>query len=134
LIANASLRLFAPAHLGVMAAGALGIARSLPITDRILNSRLRSNPLYQSILAGSPTLSNLRNETGRLYRQHKISALKAYSVFGENEDVVFVGSYSYDEQATIEKNQSHRSICKPSLAYNRPLEFVTNEPAIAKRA
>jgi|SRR6266478_5848513 len=62
------------------------------------------------------------------------SGLKAYSIFGENEDVVFIGGYSHDEQAPMEKNHGHRSICKPTLAYTRPLEFVTNEPAIAKRA
>jgi hypothetical protein len=134
VLSNASLRFFAPAHLGVMAAGPLGVALSFPITDMILNSRLRSNPLYQTIAPGSPTLANLRIQTERLYEKHRISALKAYSVFGENEDIVFIGGYSHDEQAAIEKNQGHRSICKPTVTYTRPLEFVTNEPAVAKRA
>jgi hypothetical protein len=134
LIADATVRLFAPAHLGVMAAGPLGLAASLPIIDRIVNSRLRSNPLYQSILPNSPTLANLRSETERWYSELKLQALKARSTFGDKEDVVHVGGYSHDEQVVIEKNQGHTSICKPTLSYTEPLEFVTHEPTIAKRA
>lgn len=133
LVARAVLRFFAPAHLGVMAAGLLGAASSLPRIGKVLDAYLRYNPLYQNLRPGSPTLVDLRKETETLYEKHAIPALKALSVFGEKEDVVFIGGYSHDEQLPTEKGQNHTSICKPKREYIMPLEFVTHASAIAKR-
>ncbi len=132
LVARAFLRFFAPAHLGVMAAGLLGAASSLPRIEKIVDAYLRCNPLYQNLRPGSPTLVDLRKETESLYEKHKIQALKALSVFGEKEDVVFIGSYCHDEQLPTEKGHTHTSICKPTRQYVKPLEFVTHASALAK--
>lgn len=133
LIARAFLRFFAPAHLGVMAAGLLGAAMSLPRIEKVINAYLRCNPLYQNLRPASPCLVDLRKETEVLYDRHKIQALKAHSLFGEKEDVVYVGSYCHDDQLPIQKGHSHTSICKPTREYVTPLEFVTHATAIAKR-
>jgi hypothetical protein len=131
--AGAFLRLFAPAHRGVMAAGLLGAVTSLPRIEKIVDAYLRCNPLYQNLKPGSPTLVDLQTETETLYEKHKVQALKAVSLFGEKEDVVFTGSYCHDEQLPTEKGHSHTSICKPTRQYVKPLEFVTHASAIAKR-
>jgi|SRR5258708_3327239 hypothetical protein len=94
-----------------------------------IKRREQKEPIRQKRKSKAPTLATTNGA-----RMGHPSGLKAYSIFGENEDVVFIGGYSHDEQAPMEKNHGHRSICKPTLAYTRPLEFVTNEPAIAKRA
>jgi hypothetical protein len=133
LIARALLRFFAPAHLGVMAAGLLGAASSLPPIEKIVDAYLRSSPLYQNLRPGSPTLVDLRKETETLYEKHKIQALKALLLFGEKEDVVFIGGYCHDEQLPTEKGHNHTSICKPTRQYVKPLEFVTHASALAKR-
>jgi hypothetical protein len=133
LVASAFLRLFAPAHLGVMAAGLLGGVSSLPRIEKVVNAYIRCNPLYQNLRPGSPTLVDLRKETETLYEKHKIQALKALSLFGEREDVVFIGSYCHDEQLPTEKGQNHTSICKPTRHYIKPLEFVAHASALAKR-
>lgn len=132
--AGSFLRLFAPAHLGVMGAGLLGAVSSLPRIEKVVNAYLRCNPLYQNLRQGSPTLVDLRRETEALYERHKIQALKAVTLFGEKEDVVFTGSYFHDEQLPTEKNQSHTSVCKPTRQYVKPLEFVTHASTLAKRA
>src|SRR5947207_7161957 len=134
LIARAFLRFFAPAHLGVMAAGLLGAVSSLPRIEKVVNAFLRCNPLYQNLRPGSPTLVDLRKETETQYEKHKIHALKALLLFGEKEDVVFIGGYCHDERLPTEKGQSHASICKPTRQYVKPLEFVTHASVLAKRA
>lgn len=83
--------------------------------------------------AGQSDPSDFRTETETLYEKHKVQALKAVSLFGEKEDVVFTGSYCHDEQLPTEKGHSHTSICKPTREYVKPLEFVTHASAIAKR-
>ncbi len=109
-----------------------GAASSLPRIEKIVDAYLRCNPLYQNLRPGSPTLVDLRKETESLYEKHKIQALKALSVFGEKEDVVFIGSYCHDEQLPTEKGHTHTSICKPTRQYVKPLEFVTHASALAK--
>jgi hypothetical protein len=132
LIKKARLRLFAPAHLGVFAAGKLGLVKSLPILDRIVGAYLRSNPLYQNLRHDSPTILDLRKVTEQMYEEYKFPALKAWSVFGEHEDIVYIGGYSHDVVAPTEPGQNHVTICKPTEYYLKPLEIVANAFAIAK--
>jgi hypothetical protein len=132
--AGAFLRFFAPAHLGVMAAGHLRAVSILSRMEKVVEAYLRCNPLYQNLRPDSPTLVDLRKETETLYEKHKVRALKAVSLFGEKEAVVVTGSYCHDEQLPTEKGHSHTSICKPTRQYVKPLEFVTHASAIAKRA
>jgi pimeloyl-ACP methyl ester carboxylesterase len=134
LVRNSNLRFFAPAHLGVLAAGKLGLAQSLPILDRIFGAFLRSNPLYQNLGPSSPTILDLRKSTEQLYSERKFPALKASSLFGQHEEIVVVGEYSHDDVTPTEPTHSHISICKPTATYLKPLEFVANGFAIAKIA
>lgn len=134
LIANSRLRLFAPAHLGVLAAGKLGLAQSLPVLDRIFGAYLRSNPLYQNLGPSSPTILDLKKSTEQLHTERKLPALKASSLFGKHEEVVVIGEYSHDDVIPTEPAHGHVSICKPTADYLKPLEFVTNGVAIAKSA
>lgn len=134
LIVRSCLRFFAPAHLGVLAAGKLGLVQKLPILDRIAGAYLGSNPLFKNLRHDSPTILDLRKATEELYAKHKFPALKASSVFGQNEEIVFIGGYSHDEVLPTEPDHSHTTICKPTLNYTKPLEFVINAFAIAKIA
>jgi pimeloyl-ACP methyl ester carboxylesterase len=132
LMPRASLRLFAPAHLGAIVSGKVGFAMSIPVLDQISATILRSNPLYQNLRQSSATLTSLRQETEALFAEHPdITALKASLFFGQHEDVVEIGGYSQDEfygtpqgQKHVEPNHNHLSICKPSATFIKPLEFV----------
>jgi hypothetical protein len=134
LILHSSLRFFAPAHLGVLAAGKLGLARSLPIIGKITGAYLRSNPLYQNLKHDSPTILDLKKETEELWKQYKFGALKASSLFGTNEEIVYIGGYAHDEVDPTESGHDHISICKPRLDYVKPLEFVIHAPSTGKSA
>jgi pimeloyl-ACP methyl ester carboxylesterase len=131
VFSQADLRFFAPAHSGVIAAGKLGLARSLPLIGQILEGYLRSNPLYQNLKPGSPTIEAVRKETERLYSTFQIPALKAILLFGQHEEIVEIGGYVQDEyyeavpgQKRTEPGKRHESICKPSHSFMKPLEFV----------
>lgn len=134
LVLQSSLRFFAPAHLGVLAAGKLGLAQSLPIIGKITGAYLRSNPLYQNLKHDSPTILDLRKETEELWKQHEFGALKASSLFGTNEEIVYIGGYSHDEVDPTESGHDHISICKPRPDYVKPLEFVIHASSTRKSA
>ncbi len=133
-ILNASLRLFAPAHRGVIAADKLGAARATPFLGTIVALYLQSNPLYQNLKIGSPTIVDLRRVTEQLYAERQIAALRAAVLFGKHEEIVDVGGYSHDEELPTEPGHSHTTICKPTKRFLKPLEFVIDRSAIAKNA
>lgn len=142
LIPQSSLRFFAPAHLGVLAAGKLGLARSIRYLDKILEAYLRSNPLYQNLRPGSPTLVSLQRETEAFWAKYpKVTALQATMFFGQHEDIVEIGGYSNDEfygavlgQKHTEPGHNHTSICKPSVLFTKPMEFVAERLTNARSA
>jgi hypothetical protein len=125
-IARASLRLFAPAHRGVLAAGWLGVALTFPVLNLFFTIWLHSNPLYRSLAAGNPILEDLKAATERLHAKYPdIPALTASSIFGAQEAVVPIGGYQHEKVETV-PGHSHTSVCKPSMHYSKPLEFVTD--------
>jgi hypothetical protein len=134
LVLRSALRFFAPAHLGVLAAGKLGLAQSLPIIGKITGAYLRSNPLYQNLRHDSPTILELKKATEELWKQYKFEALKAGSLFGTNEEVVYIGGYSHDEVDSTVSGHDHISICKPRPDYVKPLEFVIHASSTGKSA
>lgn len=126
---NASLRFFAPAHLGAICAGGLGVAQNAPVSETLLSMKLRSTPLYQNIAPGSPVLETLRARTEKLQCSYgAIAALRATSLFGKQDSIVNVGKYEGDFRTETEMGHSHTSICKPNLKYTEPLRFLTDVP------
>ncbi len=126
-IVRALLRFFAPAHRGVLGAGWLGVALSLPVLRLFSTVWLHSNPLFRSLSSGNPVLEDLKATTERLHEKYpNIPALTARSVFGSQEAVVIIGGYQHDTVDPTVPEQSHTSVCKPTHAYTKPLEFVTN--------
>lgn len=133
LLAESSLRLFAPAHLGVLAAGIFGAAQAVPYLEKFMDASLRASSLYQNLRPQSATLLNLQKETEALSNKYpRISALKASMLFGRNDSVVEIGGYSQDEfygalpgQKHTEPHHNHLSICKPSTTFPKPMQFVS---------
>lgn len=111
-----------------MAAGKLGLARSVPLLGYLVESYLRFTPLYQNLAPGNPILSALQKDTEQLYKAYNADALKALNLFGEYEEIVLVGGYAHDHQLPAERGHSHTSICKPNRQYEKPLEFVISAP------
>jgi hypothetical protein len=133
-VLNASLRLFAPAHRGAICSGPLGSLRHIPLVSEIVNALYVSwRPLFHNLQVGSPALEDLRRRTEELQDEFPtIRALNAACLFGEYEKIVTIGAYKRDTLYPTEPGQTHVTICKPSSAYLRPLEFVID--AVSGRA
>lgn len=126
-IATASLRFFAPAHRGVLGAGLLGIALNLQLLNVVAALIAHSNPLFKSLTAGGPVLEDLKSVTERFHEKYPgIPALTAKSLFGKDDTVVVIGNYSYEKIYQTIPGQNHTSICKPTVLFTKPLEFVTD--------
>jgi hypothetical protein len=125
LILGASLRFFAPAHLGAICSGPLGVASNAPVIERLTAMYLRSRPLFHNIQPDSPILRSIQRETEKMYRKFPtLSGLTANSVFGTDDSIVNIGKYDHDPEVKTEYRQSHTSVCKPGPKYKMPLEFV----------
>jgi len=124
-ILNSSIACFAPAHRGAICSGMLGIALKAPVSEALLSLKLRSTPLYQNILPGSPVLEDLKRETEQLQTQFEsVRALKACSLFGADDAIVTIGKYAGDPEVETISSHGHTSICKPNPNFQNPLEFV----------
>lgn len=121
-IMNAKMDLFAPACLGTNFSSAFGF---LTAYSDILNAIAASFASRNDLLPESPILTQLRAETENASKQHPaVNAFRAEVLFGENDHIVYVGGYNCDHLLPYEKEQSHTSVCKPTLSYVRPLELV----------
>jgi hypothetical protein len=134
LLASASLRFFAPAHLGFLGAGALGVAMNVPVIDRFIGIHLKSKPLFHNLEHDCPILMDLRKNTERLYKEHRLNAFKATVLFGKHEEIVYQGGYDHDDVLTKIPNHNHTSICKPRIDYLKPMDFVSASSASANNA
>ena len=125
LILDASVRFFAPAHLGAICSGKLAVALNAPISETLLLMLLRSKPLFHNIEQSSPILRHIESETAKMQKRFpKISALTAHSLFGSKDAIVNIGQYAHEPRADTEQGQSHTSVCKPNASYMKPLEFI----------
>lgn len=134
MLLNSKLRFFAPAHVGVMSAGKLGVLRSLPIISRFTSAYFLSNPLYQNLKPESYTIKNLKDETEKLWEKYKFPGFRAISMFGKDEEIVCTGKYSHDYESLIEDGHHHTSICKPYAKFLKPLEFVKHGKPVKRSA
>ena len=134
LLANAALRFFAPAHLGFLGAGALGVAMNVPVIDRVIGIHLKSKPLFHNLAPECPIIKDLRTKTEEFYKEHHLTALKATVLFGKHEEIVYQGGYDQDDVLPKVPNHNHSSICKPNADYLKPMDFVSMSFASANNA
>jgi hypothetical protein len=127
LLLNSSPRFFAPAHLGMIAAGDLGTLKSLPVLSTLASLYLERKPLYQNLKIPSPILNRIQQVTEELYGKFPaIAAFEALSLFGENEEIVTLDVYRHEQKhkLPVQRGHNHTSVCKPNAGYKKPLEFV----------
>jgi pimeloyl-ACP methyl ester carboxylesterase len=125
MLLQSHVRFFAPAHRGLLGAGLLGIAKSVPMIDLVPALILEWNPLYKNI-EKQMVVDDIKSETERLWKEHKYPALKALSVFGHNETIVNIGKYDHEDKEKTLDHQTHTSVCKPRPDFPFPVEFVAD--------
>jgi hypothetical protein len=125
MVLHSILRFFAPAHRGLLGAGLLGIAQGISSIDLVTALCLKWNPLYKNI-EKQTVVDDIKNETEKLWKEHKYPALKALSVFGSDETIVNIGKYDHDDKEKTLDHQTHTSICKPRPDFLFPMEFIAD--------
>jgi hypothetical protein len=121
LVLNAHLRLFAPACLGTNFSSALGFATT---ASSLVAGAAASFLVRNELSHTSPILIQIRSETERAFEKLPgVRGLAARVLFGDRDQIVFTGAYNCDS-ISYEAGHSHKSVCKPTYVYRRPLEFV----------
>jgi pimeloyl-ACP methyl ester carboxylesterase len=126
-ILDANLRLFAPAFWGSLLSGYAALLLRTPL-GYLVESRLRKSAAYKQLAANSPLLADVRNRTVAKAKEYPDRrAFRARNLFGEDDEVVTAESLETDPVAEYEKGHDHRSICKPTPRYLKPLTFVRKD-------
>ena len=69
-----------------------------------------------------------------MQEERTVRALRADIMYGAEEHVIHIERFDCDPAFAVEKDQSHKSICKPTITYQVPLEFVYGRKAAASSA
>jgi len=126
----ATIRLFAPAHLGFSPSGWTGAAFNVSqelLIGRILEAAMYRYRAYTHLDPRSRTITDIRELTESLARAYpSIEPLSAHLLWGEDEQVVKSGRYTCDLATNehYEPQKAHKDICKPADAYRLPLDFI----------
>jgi hypothetical protein len=127
-ILNANLRLFAPACWGMLVSGYPSLLLGMPVLGSWVESHLNKSPAYQQLASTDPLLNNYRERTVAKAKEYPSTrGFRARNLFPVKDDCVTAEALETDPPAEYEKKQSHRSICKPTPRYLRPLTFVRDD-------
>jgi len=119
---NAHMHLFASACLGTNFSSGYGFLISY---SDIINAIAASFASRNDLLPESPILIQLQRQTEKGSKEYpRARALGAEILFGEHDHIVFLNGYDCDRVVPYEPGHNHTSVCKPTLSYKRPLEFV----------
>jgi pimeloyl-ACP methyl ester carboxylesterase len=118
---RAKMRLFAPALGGDMQSGFVGILVSLPVISNFLSSSAAKkgmNPSSQQVLAA-------RDQTKEYAQRLIFDCFRAHVIWAEKDTIISSEKYADDSQClNPPQGTNHSSVCKPSLSFTLPLDFV----------
>jgi len=126
---NGSLRLFAPALFGFDPRDFRGFFYRFlietPTLKTFMQPALESLAVYQDLKEGSRRLAQLQKTTESLSIKYPaMPSLRGHLLFGTKDRVVYMDRYACDPVYDLEEDQDHTSVCKPTVRYLKPLEFV----------
>jgi len=132
---DATVILFAPAHLGASLTGWPGLLLGYFRAVRLLQPLIDSLTGYDDLKKDSPVLSQLQRDTESFATESSFCrAFRAQSYFGEKDRVVYISEYTTDPKAVIAAGHGHTSICKPTLNYKEPLSYVSSDQGRTRSA
>lgn len=124
VLAAARVSLFSPASAGFRPAGMAGMAHATPLWW-VVNIRLRRSSAFTDMTPGSEVLTSTRRRTEDLARTRAdLVALRPQILWANPDDIVITERYDTDPVDHAVDGQTHRSVCKPSASYQRPVLFV----------
>ena len=118
--------LFAPAHMGAnVVVLALEAVSSIPFLRYFPFLARFESPLIDQLRPGSPELTALVRETSDASSQGMNAHVLAQKVvIAEYEKIVRNVTFCNDPPACTIPDTDHTSVCKPSLDFPVPLEFL----------
>jgi pimeloyl-ACP methyl ester carboxylesterase len=119
---NAQTRFFSPASAGFRPAGALGLISAAGVWP-VIEMFLRTSSAFSDMNPQSTLITNTRRTTERLAGEG-FSSLRARTLWANPDGVVLAEDYDTDLSRASADRQSHGSVCKPSVDYPRPWQFV----------
>jgi pimeloyl-ACP methyl ester carboxylesterase len=118
---RAKMRLFAPALGGDMQSGFLGFLVSLPVISNFLSSSAAKkgmNPASQQVTAA-------RDQTKEYTQRLLFDCFRAHVMWAEKDAIISSEKYADDSQClNPPQGTNHISVCKPTLLFPLPLDFV----------
>lgn len=122
-IAQARLRLFAPAIMGARPSRLLGWLNA-SLIGKALRPFFQASAAYNDMQPDSQLVTAIRDRTEEYSSLYPtLAALRARILWGRKENVLTPGDYR-DDDFDFEEGHDHISVCKPKPEYLRPLEFV----------
>jgi pimeloyl-ACP methyl ester carboxylesterase len=117
----ANMRLFAPALGGEMLSGLFGVIASLPL----ISSFLRSSAAKSGMNPSSAAVTEARRQTDRYADRLGFDCFRAHILWADDDRDISGEKYEGDKQClNFPPGTTHTSVCKPTLKYPLPLNFV----------
>ena len=118
---KAKMRLFAPALGGDMQSGLVGVLASLPVVSNALSASAAKKGMDQ----GAPSVTEARKRTDRYAEYLWFDCFRAHIIWAEKDSIINSEKYTEDRQChNFPTGTTHTGICKPTLIYPLPLNFV----------
>jgi pimeloyl-ACP methyl ester carboxylesterase len=120
--------LFSSAQFGFRHALAVGLfAQSVPFLAAAASIwQMLRGRVYADLDPTSPVLAQLAQQTVNRVNVHGDNGLRALLYWGAQDNIVNVVDYEVDTRVAFEPDSDHTSVCKPSAAKPRPVEWVIN--------
>jgi len=115
------MRLFAPALGGEMLTGLIGIIATLPV----ISNFLVSSAAKVGMSPASAAVTEARRQTVRYAEITGYECFSAHILWAEKDRIIHAEKYEHDLQCiNFPPGTNHVSVCKPTLKYPLPLDFV----------
>jgi hypothetical protein len=115
------MRLFAPALGGEMLTGLFGVIATLPVISNALSMSAAKKGMNPS----SPAVSETRRQTDHYAYNVPFDCFRAHILWAKHELIIVPEKYERDKEClNLPPGKDHTSVCKPTLRYPLPLDFV----------
>ena len=117
----AQLRLFAPALGGESITGPLGIITHCAVIAPFLRAIAAKSGMAET----SSSVTTPRSSTDRYTDHLAMECFRAHILWADNDAIVNGERYRKDPECkNLPPGTNHRTVCKPTKLYQRPLKFV----------
>jgi hypothetical protein len=125
-LSKVQMMLFAPAHLGANILPLIFETLDISSVTRLIGLHFKyTTPVLNDLEKGSEILLKIMKETRKLLQEKKGTFTKAKCVVHAKGDRVVQNlKFNEDSDAKRIEGKTHKKVCKPSIEYEEPIEFL----------